>query len=252
MPDPTANQAAWLQNEIDFWSEQLLEHALFLYLGLVEPNHKAAAQQLVQHWRALREDPMALSIGNVMSLTAELRAFSADLLAELKSGKWLGWIFPTFVEHTIQELDLFVGHLQTGALLPNELCIWEHLMLEHASLVAHDLDPDERTKIARAAALAAAFGQLQAGCRRAVGPTALQLSDKFGRQLDSFLRGLGVGTSATMSIVHPILAAHAVREGVRFLETVNWLRARAPSPSVMIVMGGIGRSDAAAVLAAWL
>src|SRR5689334_8302089 len=47
--------ASVASNEIDFWVRQLSEHALFLYLGIEEPNLKTEALNLHQKFEKFRE-----------------------------------------------------------------------------------------------------------------------------------------------------------------------------------------------------
>jgi len=210
--DPT--RCAVLPDEIEFWSRQLSEHALFFHLGIEDEALKHDALILHSDWETFRQGGAA---GDLVALVTNLRGFKTMLLDEL-SRRWIGWIFPLFVEHTRRELDLFVAHLGTSALTPDELCQWTRFMAEHAAFAAHLLDPAEAAKIQEATAAAGQFSKLSEGCA-VITPTLVALSQKAGEGLDAWLQKSGLGTPATHSVVHPVLAAHVVREGQRFLQT---------------------------------
>lgn len=209
-----------LPDEIGFWARQLSEHALFFHLGLEEPDLKQSALLLHEQWEFFRSGE---SGENVLDLCAELRDFKSTLLSRLAQGEWLGWIWFTFVEHTRRELDLFVMHLRAQTFDSSELCDWLRFMAEHAAFAAHLLDPVEAAKVREATAVVGKFSDLCRSCS-SVTPQLLSLSHRAGKELDAWLGSSGLGTASTKSIVHPVLAEHVVREGRRFLQTVEALR----------------------------
>jgi hypothetical protein len=209
-------------SEIDFWSRQLSEHALFLHLGLEDAKLKQEA--LAQHkaWEAFRKSVRAHDVPAVLALTASLRAFKTDVLDRMNKGEWLGWLFPLFIDHIRRELDMFVAHLRNEPLPAGELCEWQRFMMEHAAFAGHLLDPVESRLILDARKHVGTFAALQSGCG-ATTSSMLALSHRAGRELDAYFTQSGIGTPKVKSVIHPVLAAHVVREGQRFLQTVQTL-----------------------------
>jgi hypothetical protein len=205
------------ESEVEFWSRQLSEHALFFQLGLDDPSLKAAAGRLHTAWEQARPTVTAQAAAG---LARDLRDFKVGLLDRLNRGQWLGWIFPTFVDHTLRELDLFVSRLH-GPVLPQTDCrAWLRFMAEHAAFAAHLMDPVEATRIRVALKFVSEFSQLEAGCT-GVSDQLLSLSTRSGQLLDNFMVGQ---VARAKGIIHPVLAVHVVREGRRFLRTVSDLQ----------------------------
>ncbi len=209
------------ETDVDFWARQFSEHCLFFHLGLDAPQFKGPAKQLHDEWEAARP---SLDLPTALALASKTRAFKTEILSTLDTGKWIGWIFPTFVDHTRRELDLFVAHAtgrQVSAM--QDTTEWLRFMAEHAAFAAHLMDPIEARRIRMALATVGQFTQLQNACRAGVTDNLLALSNKVGTALDTFVVN---DVTKARSIIHPVLATHVVREGRRFLYTVSKLRGR--------------------------
>lgn len=223
-----------LLDEITFWSRQLSEHALFLHLGLDHPGMKAQAFALHRQWEAFRaelgqltanEGPVARDRAIVLAM--DLRALKLEVFNTQKTGTWLGWLFPTFVDHMRRELDYFIGKI-TGNLtdMNQEACVWMRFMAEHASFAAHLLDPEEVPLIKQAARLTHDFLRIEDGCGKVTLPSLLELGRRSGRELDEYFQRSGIGTAKVRSVIHPVLAEHVVREGTRFVQTLDRMMPR--------------------------
>lgn len=221
---------------VTFWSRQLSEHALFLQLGLNPPDLQDQAAGLHSDWEGFRTqipaDPSPTDVTNAMDkakqMAATLRAFTTKVYDLQISGTWEGWLFPSFVLHTRNELDYFVAALsgQTKNLavrMSNELCTWLKFMAEHAAFAAHLLDPRERILIKQALALEEHLEDLENGCK-AMAQGFLALSQNAGVLLDKYFTTSGIGLPGVQSVIHPALALHVVREGRMFLRTLQELQ----------------------------
>lgn len=209
------------ETDVDFWARQFSEHCLFFHLGIDAPQFKEPAKQLHDEWEAARP---SLDLPTTLALAGKTRAFKTEILTTLDSGKWLGWIFPTFVDHTRRELDLFVAHATNRPVTPTQdTTEWLRFMAEHAAFAAHLMDPVEARRIRMALDAVGKLSQLQSACRAGVTDTILALSTKAGTSLDTFVVN---DVSKAKSIIHPVLATHVLREGRRFLYTVDRLRGR--------------------------
>jgi hypothetical protein len=225
---------------IVFWSRQLSEHALFLSLGIEMLDVRRDALDQHRNWEKFRETKVArlkpLSdpgpvAEEALELSRVLRGLKTHIYDRLDGGEWLGWIFPSFVDHTRRELDYFVEAVtreQEGKkrsrkdTVSEELSSWLRFMREHAGFAAHLLDPEEKDLHRRAMAIEDELGRAEQLCAGGM-EQLVTLSDKAGKILDSYFHSSGLGTRQTKSIVHPILAAHVVREGEEFLRTIKLL-----------------------------
>jgi hypothetical protein len=173
------------ESDVDFWARQFSEHALFFSLGIEDPSYRAAARALHTAWERARP---SLTVNTILPLCTELRAYKVDLYTQLQSGKWLGWIFPSFVDHTRRELDLFVAHAR-GIGIRRELDAteWLRFMAEHAAFAAHLMDPEEGARVRQAVAATAQLEQLRMACAHGVTPQLLSLSKRAGEGLDRFV-----------------------------------------------------------------
>lgn len=210
------------ESEINFWARQFSEHALFFSLGIEDPGYRGAAKALHVAWERARPT-LNTQPAVMLSMCRELRAYKVDLFGRLNSGQWLGWIYPTFVDHTRRELDLFVAHLTQAVPITRqqEATEWLRFMAEHAAFAAHLMDPIEAARVRQAVAAVGSMERLRVACTNGVTPQLLSLSKRAGEGLDQFVV---TQVSKAKSVIHPVLATHVVREGRRFLLTVDRLR----------------------------
>lgn len=215
-------------DDIRFWSRQLAEHALFLHLGLEVEPYKSRAGDLYQHWIALLDELRSTESteaakGMLWRPVVDLARFKQAVLDRQRAGEWLGWLFPLFVDHVLRELQYFVARVWGGGLPPTETyCDNVTFMREHAEFAAHLLDPSATELIAPAEGLAEAFASLKPGCA-GLTPGYVTLGRQAGRDLDAYLRTQPVSAASGRSVIHPVLAEHVIREGERFLQTMDEL-----------------------------
>jgi len=169
--------------------------------------------------------PRERSPETAFGLAAALRSMKEHVLDRLSAGEWLGWLFPSFVRHILEELDHFTRALGSamGMSAPDkgrEVCAVLGFMRDHAAFAAHLLDPSEVRKVREARALLGGLSSLAGACRSSL-PGLIALSERAGKDLDAFLVASGAGTPKTKSIIHPVLAAHVVREGRMFLDMLR-------------------------------
>ena len=214
-----------IADDIDFWSRQISEHALFMYLGLDDKRLKSEADRLHKQWESYRRGPR--TVPDAIKLVLGTRDFKTEVHSRLVAGEWLGWLWPLFVDHIRREGDYFLGKLQGQMLSDADECAtWITFMAEHAAFAAHLLDPSEATRIQQAIAMLGTLNQLWKACSTSLNEQLLSLTTRSGLDLDAYLKNLGIGTpNAARGILHPVLAAHVVREGQRFLITLNALQA---------------------------
>jgi hypothetical protein len=216
-----------------------MEHALFLGLGLVSDSARDLSRDAARNraqWEAFRNGgtsgPARRAVA--LQLSADLAAIKTRVLERLEAGEWLGWLFPSFVRHVLSELLWFTSALErsvSGA--PREskadVSTWVVFMAEHAAFAAHLLDPREAKLIREARAILGALNGL--GLCGGSLQSMVALGERAGRQLDQYLVASGIGTPRVKSIVHPVLAAHVVREGRMFIDVLGRAREALPHPA---------------------
>lgn len=241
-PPPLGNPTT--ESEAEFWTRQLCEHSLFLHLMIEDADlaKRAKALELAfENVRKLLPGKTAPEQANSLTFPVhELRALKTEILDRQLRGEWLGWAWPRFIEHVRAELDYAWSRIVGMPQDPQtELCTWLGFMADHAAFAAQLLDPTEAEKIRQALMienhLADAGCQCVpepiappdvpvSGCQASTLATLLTLSKQRGQELDAYFKNLGVGTSKVRSIIHPVLAIHVVREGQRFLGTIERLK----------------------------
>lgn len=212
-------------DEIDFWSRQMSEHALFLHLGLVDKALKQEGLKIHKGFEAFRNDfnqnPDNMKLMNkVLPLVQRERDFQIRVLKALDTGKWIGWIFPLFVNHITLELDYFVDKLNGIKYTPEEeVVFWNRINSEHAAFAAHLLDPSERDLFLKADQMSVKFNNIPKSEREMM----IRLSLKASQQLDQFNKTARTKGKQVKSVIHPVLLDHVIREGERSIKTLRAL-----------------------------
>jgi hypothetical protein len=201
-------------DETAFWSRQLSEHALFLHLGMETEPFKKRGLEIHKKWEAFRDTLSEKTLPKVLPLARELRAYKMAINKSLNEGKWVGWIFPSFVRHIIQELDFFVDKLNGVRYSPkDEVDFWNHINSDHAAFESHLLDPYERKLSAKANALSEKIATLPDSEE----DMFIKISLNAAAELDAFnKKGRSLAKANKLqSVIHPVLMDHVIREGER-------------------------------------
>lgn len=224
MPQAYVGSMMPIGDDIEFWSRQIAEHCLFIQLGLDNKELKRRAEQLHQAWEGFRRS--SREVRDAIGLVLSTRDLKTEIHTRLLRGEWLGWLWPLFIDHIRREGDYFFGALQGTKFDPVTECqIWLTFMAEHAAFAAHLLDPSEAARIRQALQAQEQLGGLFHDCGKGVSDQLLSLTQRSGMDLDAYLGALGVGKpDGAKSIIHPVLAEHVVREGRRFLQTMQALQ----------------------------
>ena len=190
---------------IRFWSQQMSEHALFMEMGLEDPALRKTARDQHINWESLRKtrlqsmnpmtdmDPV---IDQVRELCLALRSFKMHLVDRMAGGDWIGWLWPSFVDHMRRELDYFVLTMNRAvgvqprarqAVISAELGSWVRFMREHAGFASHLVDPDEFAICDRARDIEREAYKLEKLCPSG-SDQLISLSRKAGEILDQYLK----------------------------------------------------------------
>ncbi len=210
-------------DETKFWAHQLSEHALFLHLGLEDPQLKRQALDHYKKFEAFNKSLSDKTINQVLPLVKGLRAYQMNVINTLKSGKWIGWIFPSWAKHITGELDYFVDKLNNVPYsAEREVKFWDKVNSDHAALEAHLLDPKERDLSIQADAASQKIARIAADSEEA---QFIKLSLMASKELDAFNKqtGDGIKQNKIQSTIHPMLLHHVMEEGKRSIEILSRL-----------------------------
>ena len=237
-----------VQDDLAFWLNQDKEHNLFFMNGFLDSSLKSAAAKL------FLEYDKALSKGNLeeaLAIVPRSQAFKQHALARMAGtaadpgppppgirrarmlgrpgsppgipvgppagAGALGYIWPSFVEHTGREVDTMLARIRGELRSRDEICMGDRMLAEHAAFAAHLLDPAERELVSTAQEASDKTFDLVSRCRTETFGTLVTLSQAAGSALDAFVKG---PLSTAKSVIHPLLADHVKREGERFLGTL--------------------------------
>lgn len=226
------------ESDLVFWSRQLSEHTLFLHLGLEVEPLKSYGDKLHQLWENFRATfPDETFQGDVESLltfnylseqTKDYKINTLNFLTDcIKNADaipraWLGWIFPTFAEHVIRELNFAQDKANGRQISPqDEINFWRIINKEHALFDAHLLDPSEADLIKTAYQLAEKIEGDQT-CESRI---FVKISLDAIKELDKYhLKGKSLlNNNQVRSIIHPALLTHVIREGQRSIDRITKL-----------------------------
>lgn len=208
------NQLA-LPDDVQFWSRQMSEHALFLSMLLEDPVLVDTARGLHNAWER------AIQTGaDVRPVLAELIAFKERVLARLNRGEWLGWCLPSFLGHILMEARYFQSRLGPGTSTGQDVATFLQIALDHATIAPKLIDP-------ATPALSGAFDQardrilgIQQYCSSGSNPPACLSA--MNRELAADA-AVVAGLPQNATIVHPALTAHIIRENQRGAEVARLL-----------------------------
>lgn len=216
----TMNAEAVLRDDLVFATDQMADHAKLMEMGFVDTAVKGECVRHYAAWNGLRQRIDSLNTAKAhieaVKMAQDLRAFQADILSRLTNGQWLGWLFPTFIDHIMREGDYFLQRVtHPEGLVNNELPIWLTIEAEHAAFVAHYLDPRDPENIQQALTHIGAFEQLQKASQSLTLEVMVGIMQA-GVQLDAYLGALPIGTRSLKTVLPQLLQQHMIKEGRRF------------------------------------
>ena len=208
---------AQIDDEILFWlGQQEREHMLFLAMGIQDPALHAEATRLL---RAYEEAAQRRDIRGLLALAPSSQALKKAVLQAAKE-RWVGWLYPSFVEHMMEEIDYALARTRRD-LLPRDIaCFWAKERSETAGVVAKWLDPTETQLATQALRHPPILRGIFAACRKpstwAVPLNAIQAMTSLERTNASLNRLLESPELAkSKNIIHPLWMQHELREGQR-------------------------------------
>lgn len=158
-------------DEIHFWSKQMMEHSLFMHLGLENHELKTLADSLCSKWKkflhktfyskkivvddktVFLSDDDIKKIGNVDKhkvdkLINQTLSFNKNIIETLQSGKWLGWIYISLAEHMQEETEYFKNKIDGKYFsIDDEIKFANHHHSGEMGVTAQLIDPCEEQQI---------------------------------------------------------------------------------------------------------
>lgn len=158
-----------LADEIHFWAKQLMEHQLFLFLGLEDVNEfnmKRRAFEIHVKWKdflnnnfyrkgvrvtnetvELSPDDLSkvgnIDINAVNDLINQTSNFTQQVIKTLAAGNWVGWIYPSLAKHMLEETEYFSSKVNGPAFSPDrEIKYILHHHSGELAVTAQWIDPD--------------------------------------------------------------------------------------------------------------
>lgn len=131
------------QSDLEFHSEIMKEHCIFLHLGLEKDPLKDQAYTHYLKWNDFISNGYN---GDVLSLLGELKLFKTEILERLLDKEWLGWLSASFMTHILEELLQFELLLSGQKPTPDiEASQALTLMTDHLNDAESKLDPHEKS-----------------------------------------------------------------------------------------------------------
>ncbi|WP_437585803.1 DUF2935 domain-containing protein [Sorangium sp. So ce1000] len=235
LPDPGAGYAAHAVSEVLFWTDIMMEHAMFISLlmpgdHLRGPRDEARQFQnlFARHFLTARDSgygdyAVSSLLASTRSSVQRLIEYKRRMQRAQEAGTLRSLVWPLYFDHLAREAERFVARIDRlaygdTALQSDEVAaFWTRIMADHLEFIAHLLDPQERALVEQATARA---GQLyEAHDFRIDSGQLATLADEvidFKTAAEQ-----GIETGQIKSIIDPALADHLLREAVRFSDEVR-------------------------------
>ncbi len=214
MDDSLYRQVA-AEDDVAFWSWQFGDHGFFIAMGMVTDAKLAGTPYTIreygflveQAWfnfRATYMNNPSQALPYLPDLLLNTQRYKQTILARLRAGEWLGFVYPDFIDHVLDELNRFIKR-QGASPSATALSFWTDIVEEHLAFDAHNLDPKEDAKwstVSLRAALKAPNAGIEAITAATIFETTLAAS---------------VDAKTVQSLITPRLIAHQLREDKRAL-----------------------------------
>lgn len=133
-----------LHDEITFWSRQIFDHLKFLRQLITDPDLSEALEDVINNWCDVLSQPnVKFNPQNQKSAVTKINKFFTNIKKKVLEGKNLGFLFPSFLNHMIEEQEYYLDILNGEKDIIKEGTFWKNELIEHTSLIAHLLDPKE-------------------------------------------------------------------------------------------------------------
>jgi hypothetical protein len=197
---------------------------------------KYRAKNLTQSWAAFE---MMVSEGKIdmavlCNLVNHLRYLKSRVMDLQRKNVWVGWLFPEFVEHIRDELDYFVARFNDTISPDAEKVFWLEINAEHLAFTAHLLNTDfKQSKPVVDQLLKLSEEGMTVVSPLPKAPVDLLQMAELSRRFDHLsyanktqalhTSAWNNGAPTFAANIHPVLAAHVIREGQRSIDRLTAL-----------------------------
>lgn len=232
LPAANADFAAHAVADVVFWTDIMMDHAMFLSLlmpgdRLRGPRAEARRLQILfaqnflyardNAWRAGGLSPL---LSSTRSSVGQIIAFKRRVQSEQAQGTLQSLVWPSFADHIAREAERFAARLDQLAsgsatqTLEEVGPFWTDIMADHLAFIAHLLDPEERELVGRAMAKSDELHRVHTHARELERGQLASIADE---SIDfKTAAEQGIETGRIKSIIDPALADHVLREAVKF------------------------------------
>jgi hypothetical protein len=230
--DPAALSTA----ENRFWTEILRDHADFFTMlmpGDALKKRRGEAQDFRETF-----DKRLRKLGDGLLKKDDYVDFNKESLEHAKrfvdwklgmrveqaSGRLRSLVWPSFFQAAAHEGEAFCKRLERlnkgePSLVRQEVAeLWLGDASDHAAMVAHLLDPNEKRLHHDAMEASKKFLEIKAAAE--TDPTKVPAAAQERHQMEAEIQK-AVAEGRVHSIIHPLMADHMVREGLRFIEELK-------------------------------
>lgn len=206
-------------NEFEFWGRQAVEHAELAHQMLEVEPLRSQALQMRNELGAMYD---AQNLGAFLPLLQRSIDFKRAALAQQRSGTWIGWAFPSMVEHMIDEESFALARMQGQPIAPTDLLrFWLHERAGETAVGAHLIDPSALPAVLHLTKTSLRFRALE---NAPPSPATALATETLAAQANAEL--LATTPNSPPSIISIPLRNHIAREGARCVQTLQALRGR--------------------------
>ena len=183
--------------------------------------------------------PSMITVKELSRLVGDLRQLKTNMITLQQQKVWIGWLFPEFVDHILRELEYFVvsfnGQLDQSNLSLEQRnnykrSFWTEINAEHTAFAASLLNPSKDNMPVIQQAMALSVEGRAPGELKTLNPSDQELVEALllSRTFEDFGYAIKVdqlmatawnnGSPSLVSVIHPLLLAHVIREGQRAIQ----------------------------------
>ena len=232
-------------DNIYFWMYQILEHCMFLHLMIQNEPLKGEGLDLYNTVKAyldkyfvakgiplgdvfLKPDDLSKLksrssdiISEAKRLLEQVKKYKLTILERLQKGEWLGFAYPSFVKHILEELLYLEKKINNQQISPKEEIDFFNKNGEDAAVSDKLLDPEEIEDGEKARRLYKRALELLAMPAGSIVNTMedqlLILSVKYNEELEKFYGDSTkkILSNTIKSVINPAVSEHNRREALR-------------------------------------
>lgn len=206
-------------DDVTYWAGQMADHAELYDMLLQDSELRSAARRTGPRWRSVAASSSPRRRVEALALIPETAEYKQRVLQRLMRGEWVGWALPSFVEHTLGEVQYMQARLEGRVDERSDLHAWLALLRGYPELLPKLVDPRQTDFARRAEPIKIRLAALQ---RLAAGPVGsgdmmLLAADRAFAESEAWCASAPLG----MHAIPPLLAAHVAGEHARARHVVR-------------------------------